>query len=84
MLVDLPLHPGKRHPVVRSDQDERVVELAGLFQCARDAAKLPVEPLDLDRVVEHIVADHLRIRVIRRKRDGLRVLARLRRPAPSS
>ena len=68
VLVDLPLHPREGHAVVRRDDHERVVELAGLLEMVEDPAEVRVEPLDLEGVVEHVAADHVRVGEVGRQR----------------
>ena len=63
-LVRLPLHARERHAVIRRRHDQRVVELAGRLECRDDFAQMIVVMLHLDRIVEHVVADHLVVRPI--------------------
>ena len=49
---------GRRH-------DQRVVELAGLLQHVEDSTEVIVEMLNLDRVIQHVVADHVVVRPVR-------------------
>ena len=58
---------GRRH-------DQRVVELAGLLQHVEDSTEVIVEMLNLDRVIQHVVADHVVVRPILRHAVDVREL----------
>ena len=58
-LVLLPLRAWKRHAVVSGDDDECVVELAAILEQREHANEVSIEVLDLEGVVEHVVAHDL-------------------------
>ncbi len=55
-LVFLPFDSRERHAVVRGDQDKRVVQLAALVEHREHAVEVRVEMLDLEGVIEDVVA----------------------------
>ena len=60
----------KRHAVVAGDDDQRVVELAGLFQQIEHAPQIPIERFDLGAIVEHVTADRFVVRQ-KRRHEGI-------------
>ena len=58
---------GRRH-------DQRVVQLPGLLQLRKNPAQVIVEMLHLDRVIQHVVADHVVVRPILRHAVDVREL----------
>ena len=73
-LVRLPLHAREWHAVIRCCHDQRVVQLPGSLQCRKDFTKVIVVMLHLDRVVEHVVTNHLVVRPILRDTIDVRQL----------
>ena len=58
VVVEVALAGGHaRHAVVAADDDERVVELAGLFEPLQQHADLGIDGLALAEVVGHVLAD---------------------------
>ncbi len=57
VLVGRALHPGERHAVVGSHDDQRAVQFAAGFQLREDFAQLGVEVFDLHCVIKHVAAD---------------------------
>ncbi len=60
-VVDGGLRPGERQTVIRRDDDDGACELAGLFEQVEQAADVAVEALDLEVVIEQVVADVSRV-----------------------
>ena len=56
VFVNLPFHARKWHAVVGGHDDQRVIELAALFQHLEHTADLCVPPLDLDGIVREVPA----------------------------
>ena len=73
-LVRLPLHSWERHAVIGRRHDQRVVQLPGLLQLRKNPAQVIVEMLHLDRVIQHVVADHVVVRPILRHAVDVREL----------
>ena len=52
VIIHLPLHLGKRHPVVRSHHDARIVKFPDGLEARDHLTQLAVEPLGLEGVIE--------------------------------
>ena len=62
--VFVSFHPGKRHAVVRGDDDEGVVELPLFFEMLDDPEQMRIEVFNFKRVVEHVRANDLVVRPV--------------------
>ena len=56
VLVDLAFDAGEGHAMIGGDDDESVVEFAGLFEFGKDTAQVFVDPFDFQGVIEHVTA----------------------------
>ena len=56
-VVCLPLDAREGHAVVARDDDDRVLQQPAPLESIEHPAEVPIEVLDLERVVEHVVAD---------------------------
>ena len=56
VVIERGFAAGKRHSVVASHDDDRVVQFAGFFQYFNHAAETLVEPVNVQRIVGNITA----------------------------
>ncbi len=56
VFVRLPFAARKRHAVIAGSNDQRVVQLPGLFQRGENAAEMVVVMLHLNGIIEHVPA----------------------------
>ena len=54
VFVTVRFSPGKRHAVIGGHDDQRVVQLTGLFEHFEYSFQVRIEPLDFHGVVEDI------------------------------